>query len=79
MDNPLLIKLVVILFAITAFLVSFPACWPWYLRLLDARIWPPWKCIGVGVALMESLVVIHLWPTKKRSRPTKGTGGKTRP
>jgi len=49
-------------------LLFFPKCWPWFLWLLDVRIWPPWKCIGFVVAIAESLVVIRLWPTKRRRR-----------
>ena len=68
----LMIRAIAVMFGITVFLLLFfPKCWPWYFWLLDMRTWPPWKCIGFGVALMESLVVIRLWPSKKRQRPTK--------
>ena len=31
-------------------LLFFSRYWSWYLWLLDARIWPPWKCIGFAVS-----------------------------
>ena len=37
-----------------------PTWWGYYLSALDVRIWPPWKCIGLVVILMESLLVIRL-------------------
>ena len=63
----LMIWAVAVLFGVTFFLLLFfLKCWPWGLWLLDVRIWPPWKCIGFVVAIVESLIVIRLWPTKKR-------------
>ena len=61
------VRAVAALFGTTVFLLlCFPKCWPWCLWLLDMRIWSPWKCIGSIVAMVDSLLVIHLWPSKKR-------------
>ena len=63
----LVIRAIAVLFGTTFFLLLFfPKGWPWYLWLLDVRTWPPWKCIGFGVALVESLLAIRLWPSKKQ-------------
>jgi ABC-type antimicrobial peptide transport system permease subunit len=45
-----------------------PAWWSNYLALLDVRYWAPWKVVGLGIALMQSLMVIRLWPHTKRQR-----------
>jgi hypothetical protein len=66
-----LIKVAIGLVLAVAFIASIPRCWPWYLWLLDVRIWTPWKCIGLSVALIECLVVIRLWPDKKRQSQGK--------
>ncbi len=42
-----------------------PAWWSSYLALLDVRVWTPWKAVGLGIVLMQSLLVIRLWPEKK--------------
>jgi hypothetical protein len=72
----LILRAVAAVFGTVVFLLLFfSRYWPWYLWLLDVRIWPPWKCIGIGVVLAESLLVIHLWPTKKRQKRAMGAGG----
>lgn len=49
----------------------FPRWWGFYVTLLDVRIWPPWKCIGLAVVLIESLLVIRHWPDKDRRRSAR--------
>ena len=69
----LVIWAIAVVFGTTVFLLLFfPRCWDWYLWLLDVRIWPPWKCIGFAVALVETLLVIRLWPSKKRPKNPNG-------
>ncbi len=41
-----------------------PAWWGWYLWVLDVRVWPPWKCIGAAVIVVQSVLVIWYWPDK---------------
>jgi hypothetical protein len=43
-----------------------PRWWSDYLTMLDVRYWPPWKSIGLGIAAMQSLLVIRHWPNKKQ-------------
>jgi hypothetical protein len=59
----LLIGVSVILFVVGALLLWLsPTGWSCYLWLLDVRIWPPWKCLGAGVVLLETLLLIRYWP-----------------
>jgi hypothetical protein len=46
-----------------------PVWWGRYLALLDVRVWPTWKGIGVVVIVAESLLVIRYWPNKKCRPP----------
>ena len=70
----LVIRAIAIAFGVTVFLLLFfSRYWSWYLWLLDVRIWPPWKCIGFAVALVESLAVIRFWPSKKHPKKPKGS------
>ena len=63
----LLVGAAVVLFLLGALLLVFsPTWWSWYLCALDVRVWPPWKCLGVGVVLVESLLLIRFWPNKER-------------
>jgi len=60
------------MFAIGVLLVwLFPPWFVYYLSLLDVRYWPPWKCIGLAVVLVESVVVIRRWPDRKRRVPAR--------
>jgi len=55
------------LFATGAKLVqTSPEGWIFYLNLLDIRVWPPWKSIGLVILLVESVVVMRYWPGGKR-------------
>ena len=42
-----------------------PRWWGEYITMLDVRYWPPWKSIGLGIAAMQALLVIRLWPNKE--------------
>ncbi|MEN6406579.1 MAG: hypothetical protein ABFC77_08920 [Thermoguttaceae bacterium] len=58
------------LVAIGALLLWFsPVWWGRYLELLDVRVWPLWKVIGLVVVLVEILVVVRCWPNAKRRQP----------
>lgn len=61
-----LVRGIVVSSVFIAFVMSLPKCWPVYLRILDVRVWSFWKGVGVGVVLVESLILIRLWPTTKR-------------
>jgi hypothetical protein len=43
-----------------------PKWWSVYLTALDVRVWTPWKAVGLGIAAMQGLMVIRLWPKTKR-------------
>lgn len=45
-----------------------PPWWGWYLWVLDVRDWPPLKCIGLAVVLVEVVVVMRYWPRTRRRR-----------
>lgn len=69
-----LIGMAVAIFATGALLLWLsPTWWGYYLLTLDVRIWPPWKCIGLAVVLVESLLLIRYWPNKERRRPAGAT------
>ena len=40
-----------------------PTWWGYYLSAMDARVWPPWKCLGSVMLVLISLLVIRRWPT----------------
>lgn len=42
-----------------------PVWWGYYLSLLDIRIWPPGKGIGVVLVVVESVLIIRYWPSRK--------------
>ena len=61
-----LIGMVVALFATGALLLwSSSTWWGYYLSALDVRVWSLWKCIGLAVVLVGSLLVIRHWPNEK--------------
>ena len=69
-----LLGIAAVLFATGALLLWLsPAWWGYYLSVLDVRIWPPWKGIGLVVVLTESVLVIRYWPNKKRRRSARAT------
>jgi hypothetical protein len=53
-----------------------PALWACYLTALDVRAWPPWKCVGVMVIVVESLLVVRYWPSRKCPWPLERARGK---
>jgi hypothetical protein len=64
--NAVLLVLVLIFVAVSgAILRLSPRWWSSYLTMLDVRVWTPWKAVGLGIVLMQSLMVIRLWPRKK--------------
>lgn len=46
--------------------VSNPTWWRWCLDLLDVRDWGRGTRTGVGMALLAVLLLIRVWPEKKR-------------
>ena len=42
-----------------------PKWWSNYLTMLDVRVWTPAKAVVLGIILMQSLMVIRLWPKRK--------------
>ena len=63
----LLLGIAVALFATGAVLLrTSPKWWSFYLSLLDVRVWPPWKCIGLVVVLVESVIIMRCWPNRKQ-------------
>ena len=59
------------LFATGAKLVqTSPKGWVIFLNLLDVRVWPAWKVIGLAILLVESAVVMRYWPGGKRQTRT---------
>ena len=60
--------LLVLIFAVVGGLLLWlsPQWWSGYLTMLDIRVWPSWKSIGLSIAAMESWLVIRHWPNKKQ-------------
>ena len=66
-----LLGIAAILVGVGAALVRhYPVWWGYYMLALDIRVWPPWKCIGLTIIVIESLVIIRFWPNKKRKAKT---------
>ena len=42
-----------------------PQGWSSYITMLDVRVWTPWKAVGLGILLMQSLMVVRMWPKRK--------------
>ncbi len=42
-----------------------PKWWSNYIDMLDVRIWTPGKVVVLGIVVMQSLMVIRLWPKRK--------------
>jgi hypothetical protein len=65
----LLIGAIVVMFVTIEFLPRFsPTWWGRCLWLLDVRVWPPSKCVGVVVALV-ALLLIRFWPERPQQQP----------
>jgi len=47
------------------FLWLSPQWWSSYLTMLDVRVWTPRKAVGLGILLMQSMMVVRLWPNRK--------------
>ncbi len=45
----------------------WPRLWSFYLAMLDVRYWTPWKAVGLAIVLMQSLMVVRLWPQRKQA------------
>ena len=48
--------------AVGGAVVAVAKWWSVYLTALDVRVWTPWKAVGLGIAAMQGLMVIRLWP-----------------
>lgn len=67
-----------VLVGVGAMLARFhPVWWGYYFMMLDVRVWPPWKCVGLGVIVAESLLIIRCWPNKRQTS-ISGTGEDTK-
>jgi len=61
-----LFVLVLIFVAVSgAILWLSPKWWSSYLNMLDVRVWTPAKAVVLGIALMQSLLVVRLWPKQR--------------
>lgn len=65
-DSFLFAAFVALLFAILLSMASDPNRWRWCLDILDVRDWRHWEWTGVGTALLGVLLLIRVWPEKKR-------------
>ena len=43
-----------------------PTWWSWYVGILNMRYWSPWVWIGLVVAILELMLLLHLWPERRR-------------
>ncbi len=64
-DVVLLVMVLAFVAVSGAILWLSPNLWSSYLTMLDVRCWTLWKAIGLGIVLMQGMLVVRLWPKQK--------------